>query len=286
MPTYTFALLNVFAETPFGGNPLVVFEDARGMDATLMQALARQFNYSETTFLLPSSRAAARVRVFTPTQEVRFAGHPALGSAHVVRERLQTGDAFQLEFEAGCVDLAAQGDIWQFKPPVVGEPQAATVALPSEEIATLLGLEESDLLGPPLWMDTGAQHLMVPVRSVEAVRRAAPDSRRFDIWPSNSQGRKVAYVFARDHIMPDRLLSRFFSVRPSGAIAEDPGTGSACANLGAWLLREGVALPARYEVEQGEAVNRKSLLRLALDADGTIRVGGRVLGLGSGSITV
>jgi PhzF family phenazine biosynthesis protein len=85
MPTHAFRIVNVFAETTFGGNPLAVFEDARGIDDTTMQALALQFNLSETTFILPSERATAHVRIFTPAFEMPFAGHPTLGTAHVVR---------------------------------------------------------------------------------------------------------------------------------------------------------------------------------------------------------
>ena len=91
MPSYAFRIVNVFAEEPLAGNPLAVFEDARGMDDATMQALALQFNLSETTFVLPSDRATAHVRIFTPTFEMPFAGHPTLGTAHVVRATRGTG---------------------------------------------------------------------------------------------------------------------------------------------------------------------------------------------------
>ena len=92
MPAHAFRILNVFAETTLGGNPLAVFEDARDIDDATMQALALQFNLSETTFVLPSARATARVRIFTPTFEMPFAGHPTLGTAHVVRALMRAGD--------------------------------------------------------------------------------------------------------------------------------------------------------------------------------------------------
>ena len=91
MTEYTFRIVNVFAEAPLAGNPLAVFEDARGLDAATMQALALQFNLSETTFVLPSDIATAKVRIFTPSFEMPFAGHPTLGSAHVVRTLLDAG---------------------------------------------------------------------------------------------------------------------------------------------------------------------------------------------------
>ena len=90
MTDYAFHLVNVFAESPLGGNPLCVFEDAGDLDDATMQALALQFNLSETTFVMPSSHADARVRIFTPTFEMPFAGHPTLGTAHVVRATRST----------------------------------------------------------------------------------------------------------------------------------------------------------------------------------------------------
>ena len=112
MTAYAFRLVNVFAETPLGGNPLCVFEDARGLDDATMQALALQFNLSETTFVLPSSQARARVHIFTPTFEMPFAGHPTLGTAHVVRALAGGGDRVRLEMKAGIIPVDAQGDVW------------------------------------------------------------------------------------------------------------------------------------------------------------------------------
>src|ERR1700693_2931415 len=99
MPALRYRIVNVFAETPLAGNPLCVFEDGRGLDDATMQALALQFNLSETTFILPSTRATAHVRIFTPSFEMPFAGHPTLGSAHVVRA-LMGGDEVTLEMRA------------------------------------------------------------------------------------------------------------------------------------------------------------------------------------------
>ena len=107
MPTHAFRLVNVFAESTLAGNPLAVVEDARGLDDATMQALALQFNLSETTFVLPSSTATRRVRIFTPTFEMPFAGHPTLGTAHVVRELAGAGDRVTLEMKAGV--LIARG---------------------------------------------------------------------------------------------------------------------------------------------------------------------------------
>lgn len=126
MARYDYRIVNVFAESTFGGNPLCVFENAVGMCDNVMQSLARQFNLSETAFLFPSETADAQVRIFTPAFEMRFAGHPTLGSAHVVRGLSGKGDKLRLEFEAGVVPVAADGDVWTFTAPSSGAPAMRT----------------------------------------------------------------------------------------------------------------------------------------------------------------
>ncbi len=115
MGQYDFRIVNVFAESPLGGNPLCVFEDARDLDDATMQALALQFNLSETTFVLPAANATARVRIFTPTFEMPFAGHPTLGTAHVVRDLMSAGDTLTLEMKAGVIPVTARGDVWTLR---------------------------------------------------------------------------------------------------------------------------------------------------------------------------
>ncbi|CAG9169379.1 PhzF family phenazine biosynthesis protein [Cupriavidus pampae] len=291
MATYAYRIVNVFAESTLAGNPLCVFEDARGMDDATMQALALQFNLSETTFLLPSERATRRMRIFTPNFEMPFAGHPTLGTAHVVRELAGGGDALSLEVKAGIVPVSAGSgndrDRWTLTAPTHGAPGTAPAGAPDATIASLLGLDASDLDGSPLWVNTGNEQLLVPLRSTDAVRRARPDGGRFEQWPqSPSSGRRCAYVFARDEQAPGKMLVRFFFTKNAGSFAEDPGTGSACANLGGWLLATGHALPAAYELDQGEAVERRCRLDLAVSAEGAIRVGGRVIELGRGTVTL
>src|SRR6266478_6744662 len=107
MTDYAFRIVNVFAEAPLAGNPLAVFEDGRGLDDATMQALALQFNLSETTFVLPSTRATAHVRIFTPTFEMPFAGHPTLGTAHVVRAMRGSGDTVMLDMRVGTIPVYA-----------------------------------------------------------------------------------------------------------------------------------------------------------------------------------
>jgi PhzF family phenazine biosynthesis protein len=270
-----YRIVNVFAERTLAGNPLCVFEDGDGLDDATMQALALQFNLSETTFLLPSSRADARVRIFTPTFEMPFAGHPTLGSAHVARALGRGGDALTLEMKGGVIPVSASGDRWTLEANAPGwrEPSASRGAL-----AAALGLAETDIGERPLWVDTGSDQLIVPLATFDAVRRAAPDAAAMQRDASNGT-RAMAYVFAREG---DHVLSRFFFPK-HGAVIEDPGTGSACANLGGWLVATGAPLPQRLSIDQGEAVGRPCRLGLEVTATRAIRVSGRVVAVGGGT---
>ncbi|MGE5169559.1 MAG: PhzF family phenazine biosynthesis protein [Rudaea sp.] len=284
MTDYAFRIVNVFAEAPLAGNPLAVFEDARGLDAATMQALALQFNLSETTFVLPSDVATARVRIFTPAFEMPFAGHPTLGTAHVVRALAGTAnpaaraDRVTLEMHAGVIPVDAEGDTWTLQ---ANAPRHRSPSASRAELASMLGLGVDDLDGEPLWVDTGSDQLVIPLARLDAVRRAKPSAAQLLVHGSNGE-RALAYVFAREG---DRVLARFFFSK-YGSVVEDPGTGSACANLGGWLLATAAPLPQRLRVDQGEAVGRPCRLGLAVGVDRTIRVSGRVVGLGRGTITL
>ena len=275
-----FRIVNVFAESPLAGNPLAVFEDARGIDDATMQALALQFNLSETTFVFPSERASARVRIFTPAFEMPFAGHPTLGTAHVVRALHSTGDRLTLEMHAGIVPVEAAGDVWtlQANPPAHRRPEATR-----KELASMLGLAADDLLAgaEPLWVDTGSEQLLIPLASFDAVHRALPSPAALAEHGSNGK-RAMAYVFAREG---SRVVARFFFPK-HGAVIEDPGTGSAAANLGGWLLATGATLPQRLSIEQGDAIGRPCRLGLAVGADRSIRVSGRVIEVARGRLTL
>src|SRR5262249_42691251 len=196
---YPFRIVNVFAETPLGGNPLAVFEHGDGLDDATMQALALQFNLSETTFVLPSTVATARVRIFTPTFEMPFAGHPTLGSAHVVRELKGAGDALTLEMRAGVIPVRAKGDTWTLS---ANAPRTRQVAASRAELAAMLALEAADVGPQPLWVDTGSEQLVIPLASAEAVRRASPRAelvaRHGSVTLPGGGSRAMAYVWAED----------------------------------------------------------------------------------------
>jgi len=275
---YAYRIVNVFAESPLAGNPLCVFEDGSGLDDATMQALALQFNLSETTFILPSSNATARVRIFTPTFEMPFAGHPTLGTANVVRDVRQAGDSVTLEMKAGVIPVVADGNVWTLS---ANAPKHRAPAARPADLAGMLGLSPTDLSSPALWVDTGSEQLVIPLATFDAVRRAAPKAD--DIRQHGSTGgRAMAYVFAREG---DHVLARFFFPK-HGSVVEDPGTGSACANLGGWLLATAAPLPQRLTIDQGEAVGRPCRLGLEVTAGGEIKVSGRVIEIGRGTISL
>ena len=272
-----FRILNVFTAdgARLSGNPLCVVEDGSGLDATAMQALARQFNLSETTFILPSKRAAALVRIFTPAYEMPFAGHPTLGTAHVCRSLGLGGNQLGLEMRAGIIPVTAEGDHWTLR---AAASSSRLVEMQPAEIAKLLGLEANDIGFQPLWMKAGREQLVIPLTSEAAVRRVRPKMELFEKLKS-IDGAGQAYVFAT--VGAKKILSRFFF--PDGAaILEDPATGSACANLGGWFVAMGRRPPLAFEVSQGEYIGRPSTLQLEVNADNEVFVGGDVIEIGSG----
>lgn len=301
MREYRFAQVDVFTDRVFGGNPLgVVFEAATLADAE-MQAIAREMNLSETTFLVPPTRpdCAARVRIFTPAREVPFAGHPTIGTSWVIaREGLVPRGAmrFALEEGIGPVEVELEGDpgnpsfLWMrhgeaaFGPPV--EDRAG--------IAAAVGLEESDLLaGAPVRSgSTGNAFLFVPLRDRATVDRASLDVPR--IVAAFGRGPNLGvFVFAPD---PDpkagRVYSRMFAPHTSG-VPEDPATGSASGPLGAYLVEQGLVAAApdvQIVSEQGTKMGRQSFvhIKIAMNAGriSALRVGGSVVPVMEGRLRV
>lgn len=281
-----FRILNVFAVEGqrLSGNPLCVFEDGSSLDDEQMQALAQQMNLSETTFLLPATTAGAsrRVRIFTPGFELPFAGHPTLGSAAVVNDLRPALDSSPvvLEMKAGLVPVSRHGAEWTLR--AARAPVARAVTTPRSTLAAMVGVAESDLGGVPLWVSTGAEQLVMPLASAEAVRAARPEPGLLaEHGFSEVRGGSMVYVWAP--LDGEEILARFFFLA-RGAVLEDPATGSACANLGGWFLENQAAPPLRRVVWQGAQIGRPSRLELRVDGDGGIFVTGLVLELGRGSL--
>jgi trans-2,3-dihydro-3-hydroxyanthranilate isomerase len=185
----SYRILNVFTDGDIGfsGNPLCVFEDATGLSEQEMQNLARQLNLSETTFITPGDAdVSANVRIFTPNYEMPFAGHPSLGTAHVVRELSRSGDTVLLRMPAGDSPVRRRDNLWTLQ---ANAPVSFPVDMARADLSAMIGLSAGRLAGEPLWVDTGALQLILPLR------RPAMSPRRPPIpssWPSSPRSRTAS----------------------------------------------------------------------------------------------
>lgn len=279
MRTVRFQVVNVFAEDTFGGNPLAVVEDATALTEAEQFSICDQFNLSETTFVFPSTKAAARVRILSPGEEMAFAGHPTLGTAHVVRALQGLGDAFELELKVGLIAVSARGDRWELR------AAPATVLPPptgDAELAAMLGVPAASVLPGAQWVSCGTQQLLTPLADVAAVHACTPRLDLLERYARNPNGRVAAYAFGRT---PKGFVVRYFW-SAHGVLREDPGTGSACANLGGWLVHRGEQGPLQATVEQGHATGRLNVLSLRLDEQQNVYVGGRVVPVMRGELVL
>ena len=298
---YPFVQVDVFTDRVLGGNPLAVLLDAHGLEDGEMQAIARENNLSETTFVLPPTRpdCAARVRIFSPSRELPFAGHPTLGTAWVLatRGRLAAGAArLALEEGIGPVPVEFEGDparptfVWMSH----GEPAFGPELAQRDAIARALGLREADLLaGVPIQSgSTGNGFVFVPLRDRAAVDRIVVDGGAL-VAAKRPQPEHGVFVVAPDPERgPHRVYSRMFVPDPLGT-REDPATGSASGPLGAYLVRHRV-VDGGDDVailsEQGTAMGRQSFVHIRLSARGgrigDIRVGGGVVPVIDGTLTI
>lgn len=273
-----YRLVNVFTRDGDRrtGNPLCVFEEGEGLSDADMQALALQFNLSETSFILRSDSAHARVRIFAPTFEMPFAGHPTLGTACVVKDLRGLGDEIVLELNVGPITVSSQDRLFELKarPATTRRPAA-----PSARFAEALGLAPQDVL-EPLWVNNGMEQAIVPLASPDAVRRANPDYAKLGAATADG-GRPQAYVFAPTG--EETLLARYFFSKGESLI-EDPATGSATANLGGWFLAQNAPLPLARTIAQGDQALRPSTLRLRIDERRNVFVAGEAIEVGRGTL--
>lgn len=282
MRQLTYRLLNVFTdgENLFSGNPLCVFEDATGLSDRQMQALARQLNLSETTFLTPGDAGVtAHVRIFSPSYEMPFAGHPTLGSAYVVRAMSWAGDEVLLRMPAGDIPVHATDNVWTLQ---ANTPMPFAVDLPRSDLSAMIGLTVDRIASQPLWVDTGTIALILPLRTAQDVRTAAADPKLLAESARRPDGESHVYLWAPTG--PDTIEARFFFTQDRSVI-EDPATGSACANLGGWFLANGER-GIRRRIHQGSQIQRPSILDLVVDDQGCVFVSGAVREVGRGTFTI
>ena len=276
--TRRFSLVDVFAETPFSGNPLAVVLDSEGLSTEEMQQITRWLNLSETTFLLPPSTPEAdyRVRIFTLERELPFAGHPTLGSCHAWLEHggqpRAAGEIVQ-ECGAGLVRIRRQEEgRLAFEAP----PRIRTGAVSNEkldQIAEVLRVGRDEIVAAE-WIDNGPGWVGVLLDSADAVLALDP----LRSYPSRLEIGVIGPY--PDGEESDFELRAFFSDH-HGTILEDPVTGSLNASAAQWLLESGRA-SAPYTASQGQRVGRRGRVAITLDSDGTVWVGGRAITLFTG----
>ncbi|MDE2790233.1 MAG: PhzF family phenazine biosynthesis protein [Paracoccaceae bacterium] len=256
-------IVDVFAETPLSGNQLAVVRGASRLDTATMQAIALEMNFSETTFVINERSDGARVRIFTPTRELPFAGHPTLGTAWVLgRNR----NSYGLHLQAGYVHVTFEaGDIAWMEPPAVKPGDM----LSAQSVAALLGLSLNDIdtRYPCRFATVGPRFALVGVKGLHALRRARVHPDVYDDVAGKETG---VFVFTEGAYNDDaHFAARMFHQR---GLREDPATGSANTAFASHLRSLG--FHGNFVVEQGFEIGRPS--RLYLDVAETIRVGGRV----------
>jgi trans-2,3-dihydro-3-hydroxyanthranilate isomerase len=300
---YRFITTDVFTATPFTGNPLAVVLNATGLTDAAMQRIAREFNLSETTFVLPPTEArnTAQVRIFTPTRELQFAGHPTIGTAVVLAELAQEGTGpFETEVRleegigllrvqvARAVGAATYGEF------VAAQlPRRVGSAPPVERIAAALSLSTTDIGGAghaPCFVEAGVPFLFVPLHTLEALARARVNAA---VWPGPQEyGQTISvFLYTRGGQSPHATYrARMFA--PDFGILEDPATGSAAAAFPGQVqaferLADGTH---NWLIEQGYEMGRPSDLRVGVDiragAITAVRVGGQAVQVSEGTIKV
>lgn len=273
MPTLRYTIVDVFTSTPLEGNALAVFTGGDGLDDATMQALARETNLSETTFLQRAEQdGTARCRIFTSRNELPFAGHPVLGTAWVIARAtpihtvgLETGVGtipVRIERDGGFVTRAmmTQPD------PLFGPPEDDRAA-----IASALGTDLSD---DPVLAANGIRHLLCPVASLDDVQ---PDASALARLSSTTV---VAYTPPNGRDVSVRVFA------PGDGVLEDPATGSAAGPLAVHLLSAGAIEPGRLDVHQGAFVERPSLIEVEVAADEPPRVGGSCVVVARGQFEI
>ena len=294
--------VDVFTNKPFGGNPLAVFTNGRGLTTKTMQAITREMNLSESSFVLPPDDPthAYRVRIFTPGRELPMAGHPTVGTSYVLaREHMieRARERTMLILEEGVGDILVEinfanggpGMIWMTQP----APQFSTRTGDVDAVADMLSLPSSaiDTRYPMEVVSTGVPMFFVPLVDLEAARAVSINKRVFDrLMPQF--GTSEVFVFTTEVENPGSTVhSRMFA--PELGITEDPATGAASGPLGAYLVHYGIvpASPVAYIVsEQGIEMGRPSFIHIQIERQGDeivrVQIGGECVYVGEGFLEV
>lgn len=287
---FSFTQMDVFTSSPLEGNQLAVFTDGRGLSDAEMQAIAKETNLSETTFILPGDAATERergirVRIFTVNEELPFAGHPTLGTAMVLHNMVLhklgggTAEEIALDLNVGRIPVRfSTRDGLPFGVMTQREPEFGQKH-DREAVARAAGLSVEDIADdvPIQTVSTGNAFAMVPVKSLAVLQKMAPGWAALNGYLSKTDA-KFFYFVSREAINPEaRLQARMFFYN-----GEDPATGSAAGPCAAWAVQYGVVRPEEQALlEQGVEMKRRSRIYLSAGKDGNkvvnVRVGGHAV---------
>jgi trans-2,3-dihydro-3-hydroxyanthranilate isomerase len=293
--------LDVFTSTPFSGNQLAVFPDPGDLSSETMQAIAKEMAFSETTFILPPEQGGdARMRIFTPGEELPMAGHPTIGTtfALAIEGTIARGrERWIFELGVGPTPVSLEWDdqglafAWMTQP----LPKFGRSITDRATLASAIGLEERALFGnlPVQIVSCGVPFLFVPVATRAAVDAVAIDRRALRKAFDHDGIEEAPVFFFTTEEGPDGSTVYSRMLAPGFGIAEDPATGGASGPLGCYLLRHGVVMPdeAHEMVSlQGVAMGRPSRIHISIDGEHDritrVRVGGRSVLVGRGELTV
>jgi trans-2,3-dihydro-3-hydroxyanthranilate isomerase len=268
---YPYRVVDVFTQTPLEGNALAVFPEAQGLDSSTMQKIALELNLAETVFILPAERpeSLATLRIFTPTREMVFAGHPTIGASYVLLPRAR-GDNFQLDLKVGPVtvrvEAGASPRLWLTTPPISQGRNYSRILC-----AQALGIDDMDLLtSAPQVVSAGNPCLFIAVKDKATVDRASLGLPQYRKLVRAGDEALCIFVFTPT---ASGAYSRMFA--PEHGVQEDPATGSATGPLAWYMRHHGLTTATHFHSEQGTKMGRRSLLYVAIDGD-RIEVGGHV----------
>ena len=283
MQQYPFHLVNVFAETHFGGNPLAVFPHADGLNDEQMQSIAQQFNLSETVFIfaptdLHGTKAVANLRIFTPNYEMPLAGHPTLGSGFILKSLNDLPSQFVVNTQAKAVEIFTSNSRIQIK---IQGYQAEQINADKASLAALNGINTDDFVGHAYFINSGTQQILVELTNRQALANVQIDMAKLrelniDNPFKTTEEPSIYYWFNDGEIVHSRM---FFE--QNNSLVEDSGTGSACANLGAYFISQN-HYPISKAIHQGDDMGRPNRLTLNVDNEQNIFVGGNVIEVGKG----
>jgi trans-2,3-dihydro-3-hydroxyanthranilate isomerase len=292
---YPFHIVDVFSSTPFGGNQLAILPDATGISPEGMQKIAREFNFPESTFVLPKSDLNTyRVRIFTPRAELAFAGHPTIGTACalVMRQRVQTADPIRLILEENIgpvtVDVARRNGSYHGTLTLSGKVDAPTGAPASADLAAILSIEPAEV-NQCFFAGVGVPFCFAHLKSNEAVDRAAINRAAWTATLSQAWSPSL-FFFAGDLRDGGKLHARMWA--PALGVEEDPATGSACAALvGAMASKHDFGGTIyRLSIQQGVSMGRRSDIEAEARKSGgvvtSVSVSGATAYIATGEIEV